>query len=368
MATNTLGAPDNLLSIDKCKGPNGEFLEITHTIVEANDMLKDFSAKPSNGGLTHQGVRTLSYPEGEIVEVGGAWGSGKMETQPFTEGLFILRKRYTANKDALKLEGAGVASYLASQRKAFLYGLSQGWARLMIRGSSTPKLKSIVGLQQRAPYNYVDNEFTYSATAAGADTDLRSAWLIAPGNDTIHTLYNPELPTAGIEFDDKGEMPYYPLVSGQAYPDTTKWSYQIVHEYGFIQGLCLKDQRAVKRIANIQCDSTNLLTPDEDLVTKILVARAAHTVVGDVAGGEGLGGGASWSPSGGKQWFLYCDPKVYTKMLILLNRKLLVYSDQNVYHTSMLMFGDIVIRRMDALDYTAGAGETRVTNSAGASV
>jgi hypothetical protein len=60
-------------------------------------------------------------------------------------------------------------------------------------------------------------------------------------------------------------------------------------------------------------------------------------------------------------WFLYCDPLIYTQLVILAGEKANVrYSVDNPYRVELPMIGDIMVRRMDALD-DDGTYETQVT-------
>jgi hypothetical protein len=166
----------------------------------------------------------------------------------------------------------------------------------------------------RAPWNAVDSEFCWDV--GGTGTDLRSAWLICPGPTRVHLIHNPNHPTAGIEFEDKGE-------SREVDPnDSTKHRWILTHEYMIQQGLCIRDQRSVKRIANVQCAAS------------------------DYSGADAINEAIN-----------------YTQLVLATNDKLKVYtSDRNIYQTALPMIGpNIVIRRMDALNHASGSGETVVS-------
>jgi len=346
MATLTLANRANLFDVQKQKAPDGGAIEVTNTLVETNDLIKDLPAVPSNGGLFHQGARVTSLPSGSLVNVGGTWSSSKMETQPFVENLATIRSRYQAPKDVLTTEGAAVSAQTVQDNiNAHLEGLGQGWTNLILEGPTAPQQNAVVGLMGRAPWKDIDNEYTYDV--GGTGNNLRSAWLIKPHRSKVHLIYNPNHPTLGVGHDDKGEVfvQDFGSTSNPASLDAAEGRWDIIHEFMLQEGICIKDQRAVKRIANIPCGPTD--SPTAELINNAIRASLKHTVrTGD-----------------NTPWFLYCDADVYTQLVLGANDKLKVFmSEANIYQTKLPMIGpDVIIRRMDALNHAADSGETQVT-------
>jgi len=338
MSTLTTTGRGNLFDVQKLKAPDGSAVGVTNTLIERNDLINDLPALPANGGLFHSGVRTAALPEATLTNIGGTWGASKSERTPFVEALATLRSRIQIPKDVLTTEGKEVSqALLAAEKDDHIEGMGQGWVNLIINGPSAPQQNAIVGLMGRAPYTSIDNEFTYDV---GGTTNLRSAWLMQPGATTVHLAYNPNHPTLGIEMEDKGEVFVQKTVT-EGIVTAARWD--IVVEFMLQEGFVIRDQRAVKRIANIPAGPTD--TPGADLINMVIRASLKHSV--------GMN----------KMWFLYCDADVYTQLVIGANDKLKVYmSDKNIYQTVLPMIGtNVIIRRMDALNYASGSGESELS-------
>jgi hypothetical protein len=340
MSTNTLANRQNLYDVQKLKAPNGGAVDITNTLVERNDLIMDLPALPSNGGLFHQGARTSALPEATLTNIGGTWGSTKSERTPFVEALATVRSRFQSPKDVLQSEGAEVSQMLVTEEKSdHMEGMGQSWANLIVQGPATPQQNGIVGLMGRAPYTSIDSEFTYDT--GGTGSDLRSAWLMQPGPATVHLVYNPNHPTLGVEMQDKGEV--FVQDPTAASLDAAEGRWDIIIEFMLQQGFVIRDQRAVKRIANIPAGATDV--PTAELINNVIRAANKH------------------SSTMSKTWFLYCDADVHTQLILDANSKLKVYmSDKNIYQTELPMIGpNIIIRRLDALNHAIGSGESELS-------
>lgn len=342
MATLTTTGRTNLFDVMKLKAPDGGVVDITNTLTEVSDILADLDALPSNGGLFHTGTRVASLPSGSLVNVGGTWGASKSERTPFVEALATIRDRWRSPKDVLQTEGADVSQALvADEDRNHLEGNTQAWGNLILEGNAANAIaqNAITGLMYRAPWNAIDSEFCFDV--GGTGNDLRSAWLIQPGITTVHLIYNPNHPTLGVELEDKGEV--FVLDPTAASLDVAEGRWEIIHEYMLQAGICIRDQRAVKRIANVQCGPTD--SPGADLINNVIRASLKHNL------------------SSNKTWMLYCDADLYTQLVLGANDKLKVYrSDANIYQTVLPMIGpNVIIRRWDALNKAVSSGETEVT-------
>lgn len=338
MSTWLLEGRGNLFDVQKLKAPDNSAVQVTNTLIETNDLIKDLPALPSNGGLFHQGARVSALPSGTLVDVGGTWGASKSERTPFVEALATIRSRYQAPKDVLQTEGREVSQMLVSEEKNdHIEGMGQSWVNLVMQGSTTPQQNSIVGLMNRPPWNAIDSEYCYDV---GGTLILRSAWLIQPGPTTVHLIYNPNHPTLGVEMDDKGEV-FVPVTITNGVVTAARWD--IVIEFMLQEGICIRDQRSVKRLANVPCGPT--VSPGADLINNVIRASLKHNV------------------NSNKPWFLYCDADLYTQLVLGANDKLKVFmSDKNIYQTVLPMIGpNVIIRRLDALNYAITTGESQVT-------
>jgi len=347
MATHTTTGRQNLFDVVKLKAPGSGAVSVSNTLVETNDLINDLPSIPSNGGLFHQGVRVAALPSGSLVNVGGTWAASKSERTPFVEVLATVRSRFQSPKDVLQTEGPEVSQLLVSEeKKDHVEGMGQSWVNLLMSGPddvATPVQNSIVGLANRAPWTTIDSEFCYDV--GGSGSDLRSAWLMQPGPTTVHLIYNPNHPTMGVAMEDKGEVfvQEFGTDADPANLDAAEGRWDIIIEFMLQQGICVRDQRAVKRIANVQCGATD--SPGADLINNVIRASLKHNV------------------NKSKMWFLYCDADLYTQLVLGANDKLKVFmSDKNIYQTVLPMIGpNVIIRRLDALNHAASSGETEIT-------
>jgi len=350
ISTLTIG---NIQDVLKFKAPDGKAMDSpVNTLVEIDHLSADLPALPANAGLTHHGLRTIQLPTGYLVDIGGSWKSSKSVHEPFVEGLMELRSSYEAPTDTFKNEPREVGeAMLQAEVDGHWHALSQGCTNIMLNGHDAPNMSAIVGLMKRPPYTTYDNAFCFSV--GGSGSNLRSAWLIKPGVDTVHALYNGNHPTLGIEQEDKGEDREDSLGSSN-----DEHRYRITIEFMLTRGLCIKDQTACKRICNIPVDPSSY--PGEDVAN---MAIEASIVNATKRPGKTAGGFIGAESTSMDTWMLYCDERLYAKLVRGINDRTVVRrSEDNAFSTSLPMIGDnIIVRRMDALNHALGSGETAVS-------
>jgi hypothetical protein len=359
MATHASTTTGNIYDVLKLKLPNGSAVDsIVNALAERDDFSRYLPAFPANNGLTHHMLRTVSLPTGYLVTVGGSWKASKSQREPFIEGLMTMRSTYQAPTDTFTTEKPEIGKQLLKAEKAgHVMMLNQSVTNMMLEGPTSagttiPNQAAIVGLMQRDPWMTYDNKFTFNV--GGEGDDLRSCWLMKPGVDTMHLLYNPYHPTLGIEQEDKGEQ-YIPGLGTSE--DEHRWD--IIIEFMVQKGICIRDQRALKRICNVPCGIAEL--PGADLINQIIEASIINAPTGGTMQVT-ANGQVSELPS---PWLLMCPERLYAKLVIQANDKLMVYkSDNNIYRTKLPMIGDnIIICRMDALNHAIGSGETEVASA-----
>ncbi len=354
MATLAHASIGNIFDLLKFKLPSGAPINtIVNALSERDDFSRFLPAFPANNGLTHHGLRTITLPTGYLVDIGGSWKASKAAHEPVVEALMTVRSAYKAPKDTFTTENEAVGrALLKAQKIAHVMAINQAVTNLMMEGSSVPNQSSIVGLMKRDPYITYDNKFTFNV--GGTGTDLRSCWLMKPGVDTLHFLYNPNHPTLGIEQEEKGEW----LEEGLGtLNDEHRWNIWI--EFMIQKGIFVRDQRALKRICNVPCGVSDL--PGADLINTIIEASIINAPTGGSME-QTANGIVTELPS---PWLLMCPERLYAKLVIEANNKLMVHtSNANIYKTDLPMIGpDIIIARMDALNKVLGVGETVVAEA-----
>jgi len=325
MAELEYGNRDNLFNMAKAHAPDGTLLDMTQNLAEKNDFIRDMPSLPANGGRTHHGVRWSSLPSGTIISIGGGWTASFGDLQPFTANTCIMKSRYQAPVDALKSEGEKAGDYRREQEGAHVEGMGQSHAMTLIYGNAATAPEKINGLTNTAPWNDItETDYVYDMSGS---SNLRSAWLVAPGKSNCHLIHPKGAPGAGLSREPK---PDQLVTASDTDAGATGERWDVMTEFEWIFGMVVRDQKSVKRICNIDYSLSAMST---NLIRKILQARHRHNIS---------------APNG---WFLYCDPLIYTQLVIMAGDKLNVnYTAANPYRTELYMIGDIVIRRMDALD------------------
>ncbi len=357
MATRSSLTIGNIFDVLKVKLPNGSAIDgILNALSERDDFMRMVPAFPCNNGLTHHGVRTVSLPTGYVVDLGGSWKASKSVREPFVEDLFTMRSTYQAPVDTFQAEKPEVGKALLRAEKIdHVMMLNQSLSNVMLNGSSTTTSQSlttgtnqslIVGIAERDPYLTIDNKFTFDV--GGSGTNLRSCWMMKPGIDTLHMLYNANHPTLGISQEDMGRQFIQGLGSSD---DEHRWD--IVIEFMLQKGIFIRDQRALKRICNVPVAPTDV--PGANLIEQIINASIINAPTGGTLQVEAEGR-VTDTPA---PWLLMCDERLYAKLVIEANNKLMVYtSDKNIYRTMLPMIGtNIIIMRWDALNRDLTDGE-----------
>ena len=136
--------------------------------------------------------------------------------------------------------------------------------------------------------------------------------------------------------------------------DEHRWDIRI--EFALQKGILIRDQRALKRIVNVPCGPTDI--PGADLINQIIEASIINAPTGGTIQVEAEGRKTD-TPA---PWLLMCDERLYAKLVIEANNKLMVFqSPENIYRTKLPMIGDnIIIARWDALNRDLGDGEAVV--------
>ncbi len=351
MATLSSVSIGNIFDLIKFKLPNGDPINtVLNALAERDDFSRFLPAFPANDGLTHHGLRTITLPTGNLVDVGGSWKASKAIHEPVVEALMTIRSAYKAPTDTFTQERPEVGkALLRSEKIAHVMSINQAVTNMILEGSSAPNQSGIVGFMKRKPYATYDNKFTWNV--GGSNNDLRSCWLMKPGIDTLHFLYNSNHPTLGIEQVEKGEWLEEGLGTND---DEHRWNIWI--EFMIQKGIFVRDQRALKRICNVPCGVDDL--PGADLINAIIEASIVNAPTGGTMQVQ-ADGRITDTPA---PWLLMCDERLYAKLVISANDKLMVHtSNANIYKTDLPMIGtNIIIARMDALNKVLGAGETVV--------
>ena len=344
MAELEFGNRDNIFNMMQAFGADGSILEMAQNLVEVNDLVRDLPSFPANENLSHRDARFETLPEATFVSIGDAVTASFARISSYREALGILKTKYQIPEDTLKAQGSpeDVAQYRTDQERAHQEGMTQGLANALIRGTAVGAHEKLDGILNRAPWNSASN--TDSVFDCGGTSNLRHALMIKPGRTTFHLLHPKYHATKGIERIDRGSVPVT-VTNTDANGTSLATRHDIMTDFAWWVGWNIKDQRAVKVIANIDITYANI---SEILIRKIIEARYQHSVI------SSMRGAVNPEMTVEAPWHFYCDAQVFIQLATLRNGKSNVnYSADNPYHFRLPMIDDIIVRRMDALNYSA---------------
>jgi len=344
MAELEYGNRDNIFNVAQTFGADGAHLEMAQNLAEVNDLVRDLPSYPANEGMAHSDARWDSIPSGEFISIGDAPASDFARASKYRETIGYLAKRYQCPEDVLGSQGTPdeIAAYRSDQERAIEEGLTQGLANALVRGTAGADPEKLDGILNRAPWNSAANtEYVFDV---GGTSNLRHALLIKPGRTTFHLLHRKSHKTAGIERIDRGVVPVT-VTSTDANGTANRTRFDVMTDFKWFVGWNIKNQKAVKIIANIDITYTNIT---QTLIRKILEARYIHTVI------SSMRGAVNPEMTVEAPWHLYVDPYVHIQLMDLaMNKSNVRYSPDNPYKFNLPMIGDIIIRRMEALNYAA---------------
>lgn len=324
MAELLWGNRDNLFNAMKAKAPSGEILDLTYRLIERDPILYDVPTYPANNGATHFGFRWISEITPQVSVIGGGWTSSVAQGQKFSEDMILMRSRYQCPVDVLQELGDGAAAWRSAQEEIQEKSMQRGWTSTVIRGTSVLSNRRIDGLVNRAPWNVLTTDYCVSMLGG---SHRRSIWLVNPGRGKFYLIHNPNNPTLGVKRETKPPQ-LVDADSTDANASGKRWD--AITEFEFEHGICVEENMALKRIANINWQTT----PTDELINKVIELRLIHNNFLD------------------GQWFLWCDPHIFFNLIKVAQGTMnVIYSSDNPYRVTLPMIGDIIIRSIEALNY-----------------
>jgi len=325
-----LNASNKLTLVDLANqvAPNGDLVTIAEALTEDNQLLLDAIWLEANDIFSHKVVRRASLPSGTHRRLGGGVAIESSRTEVFTEQLAMLETY--AETDAMLIDSSpNPQEFRMNQAMAFLEGLSQTMANILIYGNQTTDPEKLDGLATRMN--------ALSATTnvigeGGSGGDTTSIYGVQWGPRSVHMVY-PKGSQLGIKHTDKGIVTVSDSTSAianasqfEAYRDHFSVNY----------GLAVQDPRSIIRYTNIETTgSTNIF--DEDNLIKLL----------------------NRMPRNGAGTSLYVNDTLQTQMEIGLKDKNNVNytadSGEGLAGVPVLRFRNNPIRKVDAIIITETA-------------
>lgn len=325
MAEKGLDTRYTFIKLLQMNGADGQTMEIGDALSEQNDMIRDAVILPANDVMSHSDLRATSIPTPQIVKIGDGWDASVVQWDAFKDDISLFKDRCQIPEDAIKFAG-DKAGKRAQIERQHLEGFGQGVQNHLIYGTSAADPEKFDGLDVR--YKTPDSTDPWDPSSSGdygvldnsgTGDDTTSIWLIQWAESKVSLRTPKNDPNSGIKRTDKGSV----LISAEN--SKNRWDY--ITEFEWAVGLSIKDVRAVVRIRNIESAVANVTT---DTIKKIIEAREMF--------------------NGNETVWMYTNRRIRTHFRIMAEAKQnVLYSSENPYNIPLLMFGDMPIRRCDAI-------------------
>ena len=252
MATLTVAAQLTLLELAN-RHANAEVVRVVEVLSQKNKILQDAIWEQANGVGGHQITRRVSEPTGTWRMANAGVASEASVTRPITEPVGTLEAfskvddyimRLAKNKDKFRWE----------EDRAFVNGLNKEIAKAIIYADIATDPEKFDGLDIR--FNGLSD--TNVLGTGGTGSDLMSIWLVKWDTVEGASLIYPSNSETGLDMEDLG----YTITQDGSSNDYMAWVTHLM----VMMGLCIRDDRSVYRIANIESTGASNIFDDHDII------------------------------------------------------------------------------------------------------
>ncbi|MFJ3117827.1 hypothetical protein BK645_09925 [Pseudomonas protegens] len=316
-----------LLDVAKRLNPDGGgIMPIAELLSQENEMLIDMPWYEGNLPTGSRITTRTGLPDVIYRKLNSGVPPSKSTTAQVDEACGILEGRGQVDKDLALLNG-NTAAFRLSESKAFIEAMNQKQQQTSFYGNQDVTPEGFTGIAPR--FNTVSTATANTAAnvidAGGTGSTNTSIWLIGWGENTVHGIY-PKGSQAGLVHNDLGE--------GDAFDANQNRFRALMDQYQWKAGIAVKDWRYIVRIANIDVASLtkNAASGADiiDLMTQALELIQSLTGVTPV---------------------FYVSRRIRSFLRRQTVNKVasgtLAY--ENVAGKPALMFGEVPVRRVDAI-------------------
>ncbi|HBO7086998.1 TPA: hypothetical protein L4847_001254 [Pseudomonas aeruginosa] len=316
-----------LLDVAKRLNPDGGgIMPIAELLSQENEMLLDMPWYEGNLPTGSRITTRTGLPDVIYRKLNSGVPPSKSTTAQVDEACGILEGRGQVDKDLALLNG-NTSAFRLSESKAFIEAMNQTQQRTSFYGNQDVTPEGFTGIAPR--FNTVSTATAATAAnvidAGGTGSTNTSIWLIGWGENTVHGIY-PKGSQAGLVHNDLGE--------GDAFDENGNRFRAYMDQYQWKAGIAVKDWRYIVRIANIDVSTlTKNAASGADIID--LMTQALELI-------QGLTG---------------VTPVFYVSRRIrsFLRRQTVnkvaasTLTYENVAGKPALMFGEVPVRRVDAI-------------------
>lgn len=261
------GKAVTLLDWAKRKDPDGKIPKIVEMLSQKNEMLDDMLFMEGNLETGHKTTIRTGLPEVTWRKINKGVQPSKSTTAQVTEACGLLEAHSQVDEALAELE-PDIAAFRLSEAGAFLEAMNQECQGTVIYGNAKIADEEFSGFAERYSTIVGAENGKNIIDAGGTGSDNTSIYFVGWGDMTCAGIF-PKGTKAGLEHKDLGPQLIQALDGSKYMALMDQWKWRV--------GLCLKDWRAVVRIANIDVSELSVdVSTGADLDE--LMERAIHTV------------------------------------------------------------------------------------------
>ncbi len=339
MATKDITVRESLVTAAR-QTANGMIIDVAEVLNETNNVIEDALVQKSTDITSHRVTRRSRLPAVSWVKVGNGWNATVGLTNQAVETIGMMKARFLAPQDVMDIQ-ANPDKYRANQERAYVESMGQELSNTLFGNVSagalspaTEPAEEFAGFQLR--YTSLSTSPTAYVLSNGHTTDdstNTSIWFIQWALNKVYLITPRNMDGTGLKKEDKGlvytsgDNAAVSTATPPVYPNPTNSLWAYITEFSWNVGLAIEDQRAVKRLCNIDPDHTSDDTLDED---KIIQIRNNF--------------------KGNEKIYMYCNETTFTQLQILAKDKTNVnWTGEDPFGRPQFNFLDMPVRRCDAI-------------------
>ncbi len=280
MAATTVSLTDreSLLTVAR-QSHNNEIMDVAEVLNEQNDIIADAVLMKATDMTSHMVSRRTRLPAVTWVKIGDGWNASVGLTNQAREEIGQIKARYLCPEDIMDIQ-PNPAKYRSNQERAYIESMGQEVANTLVGNyaagvlsPTTAPPEEFAGFQYRLaslstdPTKYVINNGNTSGN------DNTSLWFVQWAPNKVYLITPRNMEGGGLKKVDEGRV----YTSGDnavasataANPNPTNSLWAFITEFSWNVGLAVEDQRAVKRLANIDSVAGQTFTLNEAKMIQI---------------------------------------------------------------------------------------------------
>lgn len=239
--------------------PDGTDAKIAKVLHKKNGVLRFSHFERANQLTEHVFSKEVYLPAGTERAVSEGTAPEKPQWESGRESVSYIESHSQIDIVMEKIKGAGFAQWRYNRDIAHSEGLGQTAVDKMFYGTGLPG--KVRGLTVR--YSTIGGNV--KSAGGGVANSVTSLWVIQPGPELFSLLIGADAAPGSPDEYSGGWFGMRDMGVQKVITDTTNnksfYAYETLFDVMF--GLCVYDDRAVQRLANIDLDGTDEVDPDQ---------------------------------------------------------------------------------------------------------